>query len=101
MKIREDVEVGNQRGALVHVLVVATGPIESFSSGAFQALQIDVLMLENGHIFRGEVVTDDSHQAHWREMAGGEREITGGAAQHAIVLAVRRLDSIERDRTDD
>ena len=84
VKIREDVELGNERGALVHVLVVAAGPVEGFSGGAFQALQIDVLMLEDGHVFRCEVVADDGDHAHRREMAGGKREITGGAAEHAI-----------------
>ncbi len=101
LKIREDVEVGDQRGALVHVLVVASGPEEGFSGGAFQALQINVLALEDGHVFRREIIADDAHQAHRREMAGGQREIAGGAAQQAVVLAVRRFNSIERDRSDD
>ena len=100
LEICEDIEVRSQSRALVHVLVVAPGPIECFPLGAFQALQINVLVFEDGHIFSRKIIADNSHQAHRREVTGGQREIAGGAAQKAIVLAVRSFNAIESHRAD-
>ncbi len=99
LEIREDVEVGDQSGAFIHILVVAPGPVKCFSRGALQTLQINVLMFQDGGVFRREIIADDAYQAHRRKVARRERKIAGGAAQQTIVLATGRLDSIERHRT--
>ena len=99
LEIRENVELGDKRGALVHVLVVAPGPEEGFAGGTFEAGEIDVAMLENGHVFLCEVIADDGDHAHRREMAGGKSEVAGGAAEQAICFSVRRFNAIERDRS--
>ncbi len=99
LEIREDVELGGQRGALVHVLAVAPGPEKSFAAGTLEAGEIDVAALEDGHVFFREIIANDRDHAHRREMARGQGEIAGGAAEQAIHFAVRRFDAVERNGT--
>ncbi len=48
-----------------------------------------------------EVVADRADDAHLVEERGGQREMHGGAAEHSLALAKRRLDRVEGDRSDD
>ena len=101
VKICEHVQIGDQRGALVHVLVVAAGPVERFSGSVFDAGQIDVPVLQRRHILRREIVADDAHYPHRRELRSRQRKITRRTTQHAVALPVGRFNSIERYRTND
>ena len=46
-------------------------------------------------------VAPEADQAHWRKMAGGNREIGAGAAESAVNLAERCFYSVKRDRSYD
>jgi hypothetical protein len=46
--------------------------------------EIDLAAFENGFVLVGEILANDGHHANWREMAGGQREIAGRAAQRAV-----------------
>ena len=48
-----------------------------------------------------EVVADRPHRADLGEEAGSEREVDGGAAEHAVALPKRGLDRVEGDRSND
>ena len=100
LEIGEHVELGGQRGALVHVLAVAAGPEEALPLRVLDAGEIDLAALENGLFLLGEILADDGHNAHRRELARRQRKITGRAAERAVHLAEGRFNRIKRHRTD-
>ena len=57
--------------------------------------------LEDRVLGLGEVVADRPHGQRVREEGGREREVHGRATEHLVPLARMRLDSVERDGTDD
>jgi hypothetical protein len=61
------------------------------------ATRIDVAEGEDALFFRTEVFANDGDDAHIREVAGGEGEMGGGAAEAAIPAAGRSFKCIERD----
>ena len=58
-------------------------------------------LLEHLELLGAEVVADRADRPHLGEEAGGEREVDGGAAEHALALPERGLDGVEGDRSDD
>ena len=87
--------------AIVHVVGIFAGPKKSFSGHAFQAFQIDAVVGQQIGIFLGEIVAHDADEIGLREKAGGERDVSGGAAEHAVHAAVRGFDAIIGDGTND
>ncbi len=59
IEIREDVQLGGQRLAIVHVVGVFSGPEERFAGNAFQTLQIDAVARQQLRILIREIVADD------------------------------------------
>src|SRR6185437_15980910 len=68
--------------------------------GSLEAGEINFAAEEDRFMLLREVFADDGHDAHGGEMAGGEREIAGGAAQGAVYLAKGGFDSVKGDGTD-
>ena len=100
LEIGEHVEVGPQRGAVVHIGGVDAGPEEGFPGDALQSFEIDVARGAAGRILLREIVADDGHDFDIGEVAGRQRDIGGGAAQHAIDFPVRRFHAIIRYGSD-
>ena len=71
IEIREDVQVGGQRLAIVHVGRILAGPEKSFAGNALQTFQIDPAAGEQIGIFLGEIVADHGDNADLREIACG------------------------------
>jgi hypothetical protein len=46
-----------------------------------------------------EVVADGPDHAHVAEVGGGQREVHGGAAEHALALPEGRRDRVKGDRS--
>ena len=98
LEIGEDVEVGAQGGAVVHVGGVDAGPEEGLSAGdALQAVEIDFARGEEIEVFLREIVAHHGDDLDRGEIAGGERNVGGGSAQHAIDFAMRRFHAVIRD----
>ena len=51
--------------------------------------------VENGFVFGGKIFADNSDEIHAGKKTGGEREISGGAADGAFHSAERSFDGIE------
>src|ERR1700676_1279367 len=100
-EVCENVEVGDQRGALVEILGIFTRPEKRFAGGAFEAFDVDGAAAENLRVDFSEIVADDSDQIDVREKAGGDGEVGGRTAQGAVYLSVRAFQSIECNTTDD
>ena len=66
-----------------------------------QAGEVNAAGAEAGEVAGGEVVADDADQARGREVAGGERRVTGGAAEDALAAGAGRDDVVIRDGADD
>src|SRR5665213_2287380 len=94
LKIREHVEIGGERHAIVHVVGIFAGPEESLAGYAFQAFQIDTAAGQQIGIGLREIVAHHGHDAHLREITRGEGNIRGGAAQHALHASVRRFNAV-------
>ena len=63
---------------------------------ALDVVRVYAALAEDGHLFFAEVAADDADDAHVREEARGQREVSGGAAQHPLARPERRLDRVER-----
>ena len=88
----EDVEVGLERLARVHVLAVDAAPEERLAAlDVLDVVGVDVAAVQDGVLVVAEVVADRADDADLVEERRGEREVDGGAAEHALALAVRGL----------
>ncbi len=94
LKIGEHVEIGGERHAIVHVVGIFAGPEESLAGHALQAFEVDAAAGQQIGIGLREIVAHHGHDAHLREITRGERNIGGGAAQHALHASVRRFDAV-------
>ena len=100
IEVLEDVEVGLERVARVHVLVVDALPEERLAAGdVLDVVGDDVAAVQDGVLLVAEVVADRADDAHLVEERRGQREVRGGAAEHALAAAVRCLNRVERDRS--
>ena len=96
----EDVEVGLERVARVHVLAVDAAPEERLA--ALDVLDVvgdHAAAVQDGVLVVAEVVADRPDDADVVEERRGEGEVDGGAAEHALAPAVRRLHGVEGDRS--
>ena len=94
-EIGEDVEIGAQGGAVVHIGRVDARPEEGLASGdALQAGEIDVARGQQIDILLREIVAHDGDDLHRGEIAGGQRDIGGGAAEHAVHFSMRRFHAV-------
>ena len=99
IEVREDVEVGPQGRAVVHIRGVHARPEKRFSAGhPLQAREIDLAGREQVGVLLREIVAHHGDDLHGREVAGGEGDIGGGPAEHAIDFSVRRFHAIVSDR---
>ena len=101
VEVGEDVEVCDQRFAIIHVRGVLAGPEEALAGDSFQAFQIDAARKEKVGVFLREIVADDSNNRGLREKRGGKGDVGGGTAQHAIYFTVRGFNTVIRDGTYD
>jgi hypothetical protein len=101
-EVGEDVELRVERVRGVEVEVVAPAPEEGSALGdALQVVRVDAALAEDRHLLLAEVAADDGDDPHVREEAGREREVGRRPAQNPLALPERRLDRVERHRTDD
>jgi len=97
----EDVEVGLERLARVHVLAVDAAPEERLAAlDVLDVLGVDVAAVQDGVLVGAEVVADRADDANLVEERGGEREMDGSAAEHALAPAVRGLHGVIGNRSD-
>jgi len=90
----ENVEVRGQGGAVVHVGGVDSGPEEGLAGDPLEPVEIDLTRAEQVDILLLEIVAHDGDDLHRREIAGGERDVGGRAAKHAVHFPVRRFDAV-------
>ena len=95
----EDVQLRRQRDALVGIGAVAPGPEKGLPRARAPGRRYRCGALEDRGVASREVVADDAHQIHLREIARRHGKISRRAAQRAFHLAERRLQRIERHRT--
>ena len=62
--------------------------------------EIDFAAFENGAFLFGEILANDGDDAHWRELARGERKVTGRAAQRFVHFSEGCFNRVKRHRTD-
>src|SRR5262249_10535226 len=95
IKVSEDVELGDQRFALIEMLRILSCPEEALAGRALKAERVYFAAAEDGFVFFGEVVTGNADEIHVREEAGGYCEISCRAADNAVHLAVRAFNGVE------
>ncbi len=77
IEIGEDVEVGAQGGAVVHIGRINARPEECLPAGnALEAFEIDLAGGEEIDVFLREIVADDGDDLDRREIAGGESNVS-------------------------
>ena len=97
-KALEHAELGVERLARVQIPAVLAAPEEGLPAG--DALDVgDIHAAAAQHIELGlaEVIAHGADDADPIEERGGQREVHGGAAEHALALAKRRLDGVIGD----
>ena len=60
---------------------------------------IHAALLQHSLVRRREVFAHDADHAHLREVAGGQGEMRGRAAQRMVHPAARSLDAVKRNTT--
>src|SRR5437764_684197 len=99
--VGRDGEVRVERVRSVEVKVVAPAPEEGLAVGdSFDVVRVDVAPAEDRHLLLAEVAADHGDDSHVREETGRKREVRGRPAQNLLALPERRLDRVERHRTD-
>src|SRR5688572_3487524 len=86
------------RLAAVQVEAVLPFPPERLARHFLEAGEIDLPSPEDLLHIRAEVLADVGDDAHLSEERRGDREVGGGAADHAIGLAKRGFDRVECNR---
>jgi hypothetical protein len=95
VEVGEDVELGPQSGAVVHVGRVDARPEEGLASGyALEAGEVDVAGGQEVGVLLVEVISDDPDDADGGEVARGERDVGRSASEHPIDFSVRRFDAV-------
>src|ERR1035437_4534732 len=94
IEIREDVEIGLQGLAIVHIGRVLTGPEEGLAGDAVEAGEIDLAGRQKIEVFLREVLADDADDFDLREIRGGEGDIRARSAEHAVYFSMRRFDAV-------
>ena len=85
----------------VQVVLVVAAPEEGLAAlDALDVVGVDAAVVEHPVLLVAEVVAHRPDHAHVGEEARGQREVHGGAAEHALALPERRLDRVEGDRSD-
>ena len=98
----EDVEVRLERVARIHVVAVDAAPEERLATlDVLDVVGVDAARVQDRVLVVAEVVADGPHDADLVEERRGQREVHGGAAEHALASAVRRLHGIEGDGSND
>jgi len=101
VEVGEDVEVGDECGAVVHVVGVDALPEEGFAGDALEAFDADVAGGEEVDVGLGKVVADDADDVDGGEVGGREGDVSAGAAEHAVDGAVGGLNAVVCDGADD
>jgi hypothetical protein len=77
IEIGEHVQIGAQRGAVVHIVGINAGPEECFAAlDALQAFQIDAAIGEQFLVFGGEVVAHHGDNLGLGKITGGQTDIS-------------------------
>ena len=101
LEVTEHVQLGVVGVGRVQVELVVALPEEGLGAGdPLDVIGDHAAVLEHVDLGLGEVVTDRADHADIGEEAGSERKMDGGAAEHLLALAERRMDGIEGDRAD-
>ena len=100
LKILENVEFGEVGLGLVQVVVILPAPAKGLALGVLDAAGIHSSLLQDIFVLGGEILAHDRDHADIGEVAGGQSEIGGGAAQDVFHFAGGAGDGVERDRTD-
>src|SRR5205085_10326921 len=92
----EDVQLGCLGDRLVEVFaVVLAGPMEGLAGAAFQTFKMNATIAQHGFVLWLKIVTHDGDEGDVGEITGRERKVGGGAAELALHLAKRALDSVK------
>ena len=87
LELAEDAELGVLGVGDVEVVLVATAPEERLAAlDPLDVAGLHAAAFEHLELGGAEVLADRADRAHLGEEAGGEREMDGGAAQHAVAL---------------
>ena len=94
IEIGEDVEIGLQRLAVVHIGRVLTGPEEGLAGDAIETGEIDLAGRQEIDVFLREILADDADDFDLRKIRGGERNVGARSAEHAVNFSMRRFDAV-------
>lgn len=102
LPVLEDIDGDLVGGAVVHVLVVLSGPGEGGAFGAFDAFEADAVALEHVEVLGGEVMADDADQMDRAAgVGGGKGGVGGGSAEEVLRFGVRGFHVVDGDGADD
>src|SRR5690242_8421504 len=95
LKFFKYVQLGEISFCLVQVVQILAAPTKCFACGALDSAGVHAMLAENRLVLGGEVITDDRHQSHWREIAGGQRKIGGRPTQNVLGASRWGRDAVE------
>src|SRR5450759_2492076 len=94
IEIGENVEIGPQGLAIVHIGRVLAGPEKRLAGDAIQAAEIDLAGRQKIDVFLREIFADDADDFNLREIRGGEGDVRARSAEHAVYFSMRRFDAV-------
>ena len=100
VEVGEDVQFRCEGLAIVHVVAVDPSPEEGLAWNALQTFQSDAPGFQEVEILLSEVFADDTDDVGFRKVAGGQGDVSAGAAQGAFYFARRSGESVISDGAD-
>ena len=94
VEIGEDVEIGLEGLAVVHIGGVFSGPEEGFTGNAVETGEIDIPGGEEFDVCLGEIFADHADDLHGREIGGGKGDVGAGSTEHAIDFSMGRFHAV-------
>src|ERR1035437_7402472 len=94
IEIGENVEIGAQGLAIVHIGRVLAGPEKRLAGDAIEAGEIDLARRQKIDVFLGEIFAHDADDFDLRVIRGGKGDVRARSAEHAVYFSMRRFDAV-------
>src|SRR5262249_39378671 len=98
IEIAEDVQLRVERLGFVEILAVLASPEEALPFGVNDAGRINTVAAKNIFVLSNEVFTHNCDHTDFREIAGGEGEVSSGASENTVYFSRRSLNRIVGNR---
>ena len=99
LEFRKYIQIGTQRGAIVHIRRIHTRPEEGFAGDVLKAFKVDTFACKQRTVFISEIFPNHRHNRGLYKVTCAERDVSTRAAKRTLSLSVRRFNRVVCDRT--